>query len=172
MEFLLSVYNCDERLAIAWALYQYFLRFVNFFLCQELDLVAINTVGLMSATTAVVWLLAGTRSVGSAQKLPWQSMLKDLPNNVFDASGPLRNYTNTSRVASFFAKFAELSAVGVMCGSATVGLSNLAVKMKRMKDETYEPSVPIPSMQRSVLGFGAFVGIHAHLRYATDECFL
>lgn len=118
----------------------------------------------MSATTAVVWLLAGSRSVGAAQKLPWQSMLKDLPNNIFDASGPLRNYTSSSRVASFFAKFAELSTVGVISGAATVGLSNLAVQMKQTKDENYEPSVPIPSLQRSVLGFGAFVGIHAHLR--------
>lgn len=134
-------------------------------LFQELDLVAINTLGLVSATTAVVWLLAPSRAFGStAQKLPWQAMLKDLPNNVFDASGPLRNYTGTSRIASLFAKFAELSAVGVITGAATVGLSNLAVMGRRMKDESFEPSVEIPSVQRSALGFGAFIGLHAHLR--------
>ncbi|GMH43770.1 hypothetical protein BSKO_11704 [Bryopsis sp. KO-2023] len=154
----------EQCLAMGTSLaYEAKMRGDNF--SKELDLVAINTVGLMSATTAVVWLLAPSRSFGAAQKLPWQSMLSNLPNNVFDASGPLRNYTNSSRLASFFAKFAELSAVGVISGAATVGVSNLAVKVRKSKNPEFEPSVPIPSVQRSALGFGAFVGLHAHLRY-------
>jgi len=38
---------------------------------KEWDLAAINTVGLMAATTAAVWLVAPSRSYGSLNKLPW-----------------------------------------------------------------------------------------------------
>jgi hypothetical protein len=45
-------------------------------------------------------------------------MLDSLPNCVFDANGPLRSYTAQSRVAAFFSKAAELSAVGLLTGAA------------------------------------------------------
>ena len=41
---------------------------------QEVDLAAINSVGLAAATAATVWLLAPTRSYGSVHKFPWQQV--------------------------------------------------------------------------------------------------
>lgn len=132
---------------------------------DELDFVAINTLGLMAATSTVVWLLAPSRSFGSVRKFPWQSMLDMLPNNVFDTSGPLRNYTSQSRVASLFAKFAQLSAIGAATGTAMACLSQLVLERRQNSDPAFKPSVSIPVLERSVMGMCAFVGLHAHLRY-------
>ena len=41
---------------------------------QELDLAAINSIGMAAATAATVWLLAPTRSYGSVHKFPWQQV--------------------------------------------------------------------------------------------------
>ena len=76
---------------------------------KELDFVAANTLTLMLANAAMIWSVSPTRSYGAANKLPWQSMLNGLPNNVFDASGPMRSYTNTSRAMGFFAKVTAAS---------------------------------------------------------------
>lgn len=46
---------------------------------KEWDLVAINTVGLMAATTSVVWLIAPSRSYGAVNKLPWSDIRKKSP---------------------------------------------------------------------------------------------
>jgi hypothetical protein len=45
--------------------------------------------------------------------------LDGLPNCVFDASGPMLQYSMQARAGGFFAKLAELSAVGALTGSAT-----------------------------------------------------
>ncbi|CAD7700006.1 unnamed protein product [Ostreobium quekettii] len=134
---------------------------------EELDFAAINTLGLAAATSMVVWMLSPSRSYGTAKKFPWQSMLENLPNNVFDSSGPLRNYTSQSRAASLLTKFAELSAVGAITGCATAGASELALALRKRSDPEFKPSVPIPGVERSMLGMCAFVGLHAHLRYQT-----
>jgi len=134
---------------------------------NELDFVAINTLSFMAATSSIVWFLAPSRSYGSLKKFPWQNMLEGLPNNVFDASGPLRNYTGQSRVASLFAKFAQLSGVGAITGFATSGLSRLVLAFRRSKNSAFMPSVPIPGLEQNMLGMCAFVGLHAHLRYQT-----
>lgn len=133
---------------------------------KELDFVAANTLALMVANAALVWSVAPNRSYGQSNKLPWQSMLSGLPNNVFDASGPLRSYTNTSRAAGFFAKAAELSAIGAACGAAQAGLGHGLVAARRaLGDERFRPSVEVPSVSRSALGLGAFMGISSNFRY-------
>ncbi len=50
---------------------------------------------------------------------PCVQTLDGLPNCVFDASTPLRQYSIQSRIGGFLAKFAELSAVGAVAGGAT-----------------------------------------------------
>jgi len=132
---------------------------------QELDLALINTIGLAAATGATVWLLAPTRSYGSVHKFPWQQMLEGLPNCVFDASGPLRQYTNQARVGSFFAKMAELSAVGAVMGTTTSLLSTAAVAIHKKADPNFEPSVPVPSVGRSSGGMAAYFALNANIRY-------
>lgn len=71
---------------------------------RELDFVALNTVSLMAATGAMVWLVAPSRSYGAVHKFPWQNMLHNLPNHVFDSSTPYRRFSIGSRVGSLFAK--------------------------------------------------------------------
>lgn len=41
---------------------------------DELDLVLINTIGMAAATSAIVWMVAPTRSYGTVHKFPWQQV--------------------------------------------------------------------------------------------------
>ncbi|GLC55983.1 hypothetical protein PLESTB_001051700 [Pleodorina starrii] len=133
---------------------------------DELDLVLINTIGMAAATSATVWMVAPTRSYGTVHKFPWQQMLDSLPNCVFDANGPLRQYTPQSRVAAFFSKAAELSAVGLLTGAGTSLLSSAAVALRRKYvDPAFEPSVPVPEVARSSAGLAAFFALSANTRY-------
>ena len=139
---------------------------------SELDLVAINTLGLTGATAATVWLLAPTRSYGTlGNKFPFQQMLQGLPNCIFDVSGPLRQYSGQARVGSLFAKAAELSAVGAAAGAVTSLASSAAVELRRRGtpfspgDASFEPSIPVPDLNRSSAGLGAFFAVNANLRY-------
>lgn len=132
---------------------------------KELDFVVANTLTLMMANAALVWSVAPNRSYGAANKLPWQSMLSGLPNNVFDRNGPLRSYTNTTRAAGFLAKSAELSAIGAVAGAAQAGLGKALVAVRQSQNPRFEPSVPVPDVSRSALGMGAFMGLSSNLRY-------
>ncbi|KXZ54311.1 hypothetical protein GPECTOR_5g396 [Gonium pectorale] len=133
---------------------------------DELDLALINTFGMAAATAATVWMVAPTRSYGTVHKFPWQQMLDSLPNCVFDANGPLRTYTAQSRVAAFFSKAAELSAVGLLTGAGTSLLSSAAVALRqKYVDPSFEPSVPVPDVARSSAGLAAFFALSANTRY-------
>lgn len=132
---------------------------------KELDLAMINSIGMAAATAATVWLLAPCRSYGSVHKFPWQQMLDNLPNCVFDASGPLRQYSNQARVGSFFAKMAELSAVGAVTGVATSLASSAVVEIHKRSDPSYEPSTSVPSVGRSSGGLATFFATNANIRY-------
>eukprot|EP00873_Tetraselmis_striata_P017965 jgi/Tetstr1/438229/TSEL_002881.t1 len=132
---------------------------------KELDYVAANTLTLCAANAALVWTVAPNRSYGAANKLPWQSTLSGLPNNVFDKSGPLRAYTNGTRAAGFFAKAAELSAIGVVAGAAQAGLGHGITALRRTQDKSFSPTVPVPDVARASMGLGAFMGISANVRY-------
>lgn len=132
---------------------------------NELDLVAVNTLSLAAANLALVWLVSPSRAYGTPFKFAWQSMLQKLPNNVFDASGPQRVYTTSSRVAGFVAKAAELCTVGTLAGVSMSGLSSAAVALRRRSDPNFQPSVPIPDMRRSAGGLALSMGLFANLRY-------
>ncbi len=134
---------------------------------SEADLAVINSLGMAAATAATVWLLAPTRSYGSVHKFPWQQMLDGLPNCVFDASGPLRQYSRTARIGSFFAKMAELSAVGAVTGAVTSLAATAAVEVRRRSggQPDFEPSVPVPAAGRSSGGLAAFFAANASVRY-------
>lgn len=132
---------------------------------QELDLALINSLGMAVATGATTWLVAPTRSYGAVHKFPWQQALEGLPNNVFDASGPLRHYTVQTRVGGFLSKMAELSAVGALTGSATSLMAQGAVALRQRSDPTFQPSVAIPSVGQSSAGLAAYFAINANTRY-------
>ncbi|EFJ43257.1 hypothetical protein VOLCADRAFT_106890 [Volvox carteri f. nagariensis] len=111
---------------------------------DELDMVLINTIGMAAATSATVWMVAPTRSYGTVHKFPWQQ----------------------SRVAAFFSKAAELSAVGLLTGAGTSLLSSAAVALRqKYVDPNFEPSVPVPDVARSSAGLAAFFALSANTRY-------
>jgi hypothetical protein len=132
---------------------------------QELDLALINSFGAAFAAGAAVWVTAPSRAYGSAAKMPWQRMLAELPHNVFDASGPLRQFSAGQRVAGFFASTAQLAAVGAATGAATSALSSAAVALHQRADSTYEPSSAVPAVATSAGGLAAFTALNANLRY-------
>jgi hypothetical protein len=133
---------------------------------KELDFVAINTLSLAAATGAMVWLVSPNRSVGAISKQPWQNMLHNLPNHVFDASTPYRQYSLQSRAAGLAAKTAELCAVGMIAGAAMSGLSQAALAIRRnVLGPDYTPSVRIPDLQTSACGLAVSTGIFTNLRY-------
>jgi len=143
--------------------YEWWLRRERF--VKELDLALINTFGIAAATAATVFMVSPSRSYGTVHKFPWQKMLDGLPNMVFDSSGPLRQYSNQARVGGFFAKMAELSAVGMIAGGATSALSNAAVAIHKRVEPGFEPSVPVPELGRSAAGMGAYFALNANTRY-------
>jgi hypothetical protein len=143
--------------------YEWSVRGDNF--RKELDMVLINTMGMMAATGAAVWVSAPSRSFGTVHKFPWQQMLSGLPNNVFDASGPLRHYPLQARAGGFLARMAEMSAIGAIAGSVTSLLSQAALVVRHRTSPDWQPSVPLPSIEHAAGGLGAFFAINANLRY-------
>ncbi|KAJ6670333.1 PROTEIN RETICULATA-RELATED 1 CHLOROPLASTIC-LIKE [Salix koriyanagi] len=87
------------------------------------------------------------------------NVLTKLPNNIFEKSYPLREFDLQKRIHSFFYKAAELCMVGLTAGAMQGSLTNLlASKKDRL-------SVTIPPMSTYALGYGAFLGLYANLRY-------
>lgn len=132
---------------------------------KELDLVALNTMTLAAANAAVVYLVAPTRAAPAPARHAWQNMLAKLPNNVFEGTTPLREYSTNSRVASLFVKTAELCGVGMLAGAAQSALAQAAVAIRRRSDPSFRPAMPIPSVQQSAMGLAASLGIFANVRY-------
>lgn len=99
-----------------------------------------------------------------SEVVPLLQMLDGLPNCVFDASSPLRHYTKQARVGGFFAKVAELSAVGALTGTVTSLASSAAVSLRRRSDPSFEPSTSIPDVGRSSGGLATFFAANANIR--------
>jgi hypothetical protein len=112
-----------------------------------------------------VYLVAPTRAAPAPARFAWQNMLSKLPNNVFEATTPLREYTTGSRAAAFFTKSAELCGVGMLAGAAQSALAQAAVAVRRRSDPDFTPSMPVPDVRQSALGFAAAQGIFGNLRY-------
>jgi hypothetical protein len=154
----------EQVMAAGFSMYhEYKTRGANF--KKELDLALINTLGVVMAVGASVWVTAPSRSFGSTHKFPFQKMLAELPHNVFDASGPLRTYTTKLRVSGFFATMAQLSAVGCLAGGATTLASQAAVALRQRNDPEFAPSVPVPELARASGGLAAFFAVNANTRY-------
>jgi hypothetical protein len=133
---------------------------------KEWDLAASNVAQMCVANLATVWMLTPSRSFGGVQKFGWQKALAAMPNNAFDRAGPLRPYTTATRIGSVVAKGAELSAVGVVIGSAFSGLNNVLVNSHKKKEgNKWKPAVPVPDVKTSALGMGAFLGLSCNARY-------
>ncbi|KHG12509.1 Ribonuclease 3 [Gossypium arboreum] len=127
---------------------------------QEWDLALINVLTVAACNALVVWSLAPCRSYGNTFRFDLQNTLQKLPNNIFERSYPLREFDLQKRIHSLFYKAAELCIVGLTAGAVQGSLSNILASKKKEK-----LSVTIPSMSTNALGYGAFLGLYANLRY-------
>ncbi|XP_050376035.1 protein RETICULATA-RELATED 1, chloroplastic [Argentina anserina] len=127
---------------------------------KEWDLALINVLTVTACNAVVVWTLAPCRSYGNTFKFDLQNTLQKLPNNIFEKSYPMREFDLSRRVHSFFYKAAELCMVGLSAGAAQGALSNF---LSHKKEDRL--SVTIPSVRANALGYGAFLGLYANLRY-------
>jgi hypothetical protein len=134
-------------------------------LSDEAELASANVLTLLASNAALVWCLAPTRSYGAAHKHAWQRAVASLPNYVFDSCGPLRQYTKLSRTSALLYKAAQLSGVGVAIGAAGGAASHLLLARRKRSDPSFTPSVPIPSIGASALGYGAWLGLSGNVRY-------
>ncbi|XWS62528.1 hypothetical protein CRYUN_Cryun06bG0019200 [Craigia yunnanensis] len=127
---------------------------------QEWDLALMYVLTVAACNALVVWSLAPCRSYGNTFRFDLQNTLQKLPNNIFEQSYPLGEFDLQKRIHSLFYKAAELCIVGLTAGAEQGSLSkNLASKKKE------KLSVTIPSVSTNALGYGAFLGLYANLRY-------
>lgn len=132
---------------------------------READIVAANTLCLAGATGAAVWMLSPSRSHGTPHKWPWQNMLHNLPNHVFDASTPHRHFNLQTRLMGLATKAAELSLVGSIAGASMSLLNQGCVAAHRMVNPSFEPTAPVPTLAASSSGLAATLGLCANARY-------
>ncbi|XP_028775477.1 protein RETICULATA-RELATED 1, chloroplastic [Neltuma alba] len=127
---------------------------------QEWDLALINVLTVAACNAVVVWSLAPCRSYGNTFRFDLQNTLQKLPNNIFEKSYPLREFDLQKRIQCFLYKAAELCMVGLSTGAVQGALSNTLASKKEGR-----LSVTVPSVSSNALGYGAFLGIYANLRY-------
>ncbi|KAL4597584.1 hypothetical protein ACB092_11G001100 [Castanea dentata] len=127
---------------------------------QEWDLALINVLTIAACNAVVVWSLAPCRSYGNTFQFDLQNTLQKLPNNIFEKSYPLREFDLQKRIHSFFYKAAELCMVGLSAGAVQGAVSNFLASKKEGR-----LSVTIPTVSTNALGYGAFLGLYANLRY-------
>jgi len=128
----------------------------------ELDLAAVNVVGCMATNLAMVWLLCPNRVFQAPAKTAAARAINALPSNVFDRSGPQRQYSVVSRATGFVYKTAQLGAIGAGVGAATSAASDLLV---RMRPSDFKPSLPTVGLATSTVGMGANTGVTGNIRY-------
>ncbi|KAL5562851.1 hypothetical protein UlMin_032598 [Ulmus minor] len=127
---------------------------------QEWDLALVNVLTVAACNAMVVWSLAPCRSYGNTFRFDLQNTLQKLPNNIFEKSYPMREFDLQKRIHSFFYKAAELCMVGLTAGAVQGSLSNFLASKKEGR-----LSVTIPTARTNALGYGAFLGLYANLRY-------
>lgn len=109
--------------------------------------------------------MAPNRSYGVPNKFAWQNRLHAFPGNVFDKSTPIHRLSMGLRTGSFFVKSAELAVVGALSGLAMSVLGSAEVRLRQLQDPGFQPSVDIPSPQRSAGGLALSMGLSSNLRY-------
>jgi hypothetical protein len=132
---------------------------------DEAGLATVGVAGQLASTAAAVWLLAPTRSYGAPTSSATQRLLQALPNHVFDASGPLRQYTLATRAAGALLKAAQLAGLGALIGGTTTQLQRSLVQRRQKADPTWRPAVHVPDLRTGALGTAAWLGLSCSARY-------
>ncbi|WOL04160.1 hypothetical protein Cni_G12881 [Canna indica] len=127
---------------------------------QEWQLALVNVLTAMTCNGIIVWSLAPCRSYGNTFRFDLQNTIQKLPNNIFEKSYPMREFDLQKRIYSFFYKAAEFSLLGLTAGSIQGVLSKVFAAKRDGR-----LSVTIPSVSTNALGYGAFLGLYANMRY-------
>ncbi|KAK1275624.1 hypothetical protein QJS04_geneDACA020820 [Acorus gramineus] len=146
--------------ALSRALPAWLSRAFNGRIKKEYDLALINVLTATICNGIIVWSLAPCRPFGNTFRFDFQNTLYKLPNNIFEKSYPLREFDLQKRSLSFVVNGVQLFLVGLLTGGVQGVLSKVSSKQKNER-----LSVTIPSMLTNTLGYGAFLGLHANLRY-------
>eukprot|EP00850_Spirogloea_muscicola_P003868 SM000016S01856 [mRNA] locus=s16:284352:287208:- [translate_table: standard] len=136
---------------------------------EEWDLAAVNVLTLAACNAAIVFTVSPSRSYGTTARSDWQNALQKLPNNMFDKSYPLREFNTQSRVFSLALKGAELSLVGSAIGAAGGAISNLVAAIKKKRNPKFQPSMAVPSIGTSAMGYGAYLGLSGNIRLLSNQ---
>jgi hypothetical protein len=132
---------------------------------DEWDLAAVNVLTLAAANLIINWSVAPCRKYHEPFKWEWQNTLQKLPHNAFDKSYTFAELSKLDRVYGFVYKSAELCAAGSVLGSVGGLAQNALLTVRRKIDPKFRPSVTVPSVGVSSLGYGAFMGLSGNLRY-------
>eukprot|EP00270_Netrium_digitus_P005412 TRINITY_DN1710_c0_g1_i1.p1 TRINITY_DN1710_c0_g1~~TRINITY_DN1710_c0_g1_i1.p1 ORF type:complete len:622 (-),score=207.16 TRINITY_DN1710_c0_g1_i1:239-2104(-) len=131
---------------------------------DEWEFAAANVAMAAACNAAAVWSIAPSRSYDSTARAEWRQALQKLPNNMFDKSYPLREFTLKGRVGCLFVRAAEMSLVGTAVGAVGALAQDLLLKLRQRRDPAFEPSMkPVP-VGTSAQAYGAFLGLSANLR--------
>lgn len=134
---------------------------------NEWDLAAVNVLTVAASHAAIVWALSPSRSFGAAQKFKFQRIMHSLPHNIFDKSGPMRQYTNATRAAGMVVGGLQLAVVGAVIGavsSTTQSALQLSRQYKAGSTES-ELSVPVPEFGQAAGAYSAHMGASSAIRY-------
>lgn len=162
---LCTAFQCTEQglFALGWEINHRGDRFL-----QELDLASVNIASIMACNAAAVWCLTANRSFGPPQKFALQRVLHNLPNNIFDKSGPLREYTLGTRALGFFNKGIQLALIG-----ASVGIVSSLVTKALIDRRTSAAgpgaagagtSVPVVPLSTNVTSTAVLAGVNCNIR--------
>ena len=132
---------------------------------DEAGLATVGVAGQLASNAAAVWLLAPTRSYGAPTSSATQRLLQSLPNHVFDASGPLRQYTLATRACGAVLKAAQLAGLGALIGGTTTQLQRALVQRRQKTDPSWRPAVHVPDLRTGALGTAAWLGLSCTARY-------
>ncbi|KAG6517223.1 hypothetical protein ZIOFF_020603 [Zingiber officinale] len=127
---------------------------------QEWQLALVNVLTAMTCNGIIVWSLAPCRSYGNTFRFDLENTIQKLPNNIFENSYPMREFDLQKRIYSFFYKAAEFSLLGLAAGTIQGAISKAFAAKKEGR-----LSVTIPSVSSNALGYGAFLGLYANMRY-------
>ena len=125
----------------------------------------VGVAGQLASNAAAVWLLAPSRSYGAPTSSATQRLLQSLPNHVFDACGPLRQYTVATRAAGALLKASQLAGLGALIGGSTTQLQAALVRRRQEADPTWRPAVHVPDLRTGALGTAAWLGLSCTARY-------
>merc|ERR1711998_770337 len=108
-----------------------------------------------------MWKTAPSRPLISTNRLPFQTVFKSLPNNIFDPSTKQTSYNWTTRSLSIVLKTTELSVVGGVVAIVISILRNLVVSIRLIYDIKPDLALHVPPLYTSIIDYTYLLSFHA-----------